>query len=70
MNIPLPRINQKNFAINGRIYDTTKTTTLLNPSIYNMQLNAPDWNTTYNAVNNIAATGINTETAFGYSWFH
>jgi len=35
-NIPLPRINSKNFAVNGRIYNTNDTRTLLPLSLYNV----------------------------------
>ena len=35
VNMPLPRINQKNFAINGRIYDTNDMRPLMPIKLYN-----------------------------------
>lgn len=67
-NIPLPRINQYNFAINGRIYDVNKTETLLPPQLYD----APQ-----SKFQEVQATlssklwdKVNTETAMGNSLFH
>ena len=66
--MPLPRINQKNFAINGRIYDTSSNATLFPTSLYNTT--QPDWNSTYNSLNSGSWAQINTSTAMGMSWFH
>lgn len=36
-NIPQPRINIYNFAINGRCYDPSNTMPLINPSVVTSQ---------------------------------
>lgn len=53
-NTPYPRINPKNFAVNGRIYDTSKTSTLLPASLQNLTIN-----TTVDFINNIAQPAWN-----------
>jgi hypothetical protein len=69
-NYPYPKINPKNFAINGRLYDTTATATLMNPSIYNIQPeNMMGINNFVNSVAQIPQN-INPHTAMGQSWFH
>lgn len=34
-NTPMPRINTKNFAVNGRCYNTANTGTMMPPQYYN-----------------------------------
>lgn len=50
-NTPMPRINQKNFAINGRCYDTNNRRTYLDKSIYNTQ--PTNWNAAYATLNSM-----------------
>lgn len=38
-NVPFPRINPKNFAVNGRIYNTNKTGTLLPSDLQALNVN-------------------------------
>jgi D-alanyl-D-alanine carboxypeptidase len=68
-NFPISRINQKNFAINGRCYDTTRTDTLLDSNVF--------YRTNTTSLANIVATTakagkttINAHTAMGQSHFH
>lgn len=70
--MPLPRINQKNFAINGRIYDTSLTTPLLNPNLYQLSTKETTPGQTLADISAIGSnpTNVNTQTAFGYPWFH
>ena len=64
-NTPIPRINTKNFAINGRIYDTTNTRTLY-------PLNSITVNTVQGSgtLNLLQLATCNFDTAMGQSWFH
>lgn len=64
----MPKINQKNFAINGRIYDVTNTATYLTPNLYN--LNPASTVQAANYLSNITRANINSDTALGQSWFH
>lgn len=57
-NIPLPKINPKNFAINGRCYNPANTATYYDPAMYN--------NPTYQW----KTASVNTDTAMGMSQFH
>lgn len=53
-NIPLPKINTRNFAVNKRCYDPTRTTTFYDPKMYgNFSYN---WN--YQSVNSDTAMGM------------
>lgn len=64
--MPSPRINCKNFAINSRIYDTTASKTLYDPSIVNTTVNPHNIST----MNLINYDSVNPDTAMGQSWFH
>ncbi len=57
-NVPLPKINQKNFAINGRCYNVKNTNTYLDPNSYN--------NVNYLWTSN----SVNADTALGMANFH
>lgn len=57
-NIPLPKINMKNFAINGRIYNPKNTATFYDPNM----LTNPNYTWTSNSVN--------MDTAMGMTSFH
>lgn len=65
-NIPAPKINKKNFAINSRIYDTSNKKTLYNPSIANYS--GAGWSVT--DLTNVNMNNVNADTALGQSWFH
>lgn len=65
-NTPAPRINAKNFAINGRIYDTTADKALYSHAIVNTGLGVHD----LTKMNTINFTNVNPDTAMGQSWFH
>jgi hypothetical protein len=67
-NVPMPKINQKNFAINGRIYDVTNTATYMSPSLYNLSPANTSQVATY--LSSISKKNINSDTAMGQSWFH
>ena len=58
-NIPQPRINCYNFAINGRCYNPALQTPLYDPA---MQFAGQTYTLT--------SSSVNTDTAMGYSWFH
>lgn len=64
-NTPAPKINKKNFAINGRIYDTSNTKTLYPTAVLNRaaSVNLDD-------LESITITNSNPDTAMGQSWFH
>jgi hypothetical protein len=64
-NTPLPKINKKNFAINGRIYDTTNTKTLYPVSSLNRTNNCD-----FNNIDVLNIANTNPDTAMGQSWFH
>ena len=64
----MPKINQKNFAINGRIYDVTNTATYMAPNLYN--LSPATTAQVANYLSNITKNNINSDTAMGQSWFH
>ena len=57
-NIPCPKINMKNFAINGRCYNPKNTSTFWDP---NMNAN---WNY------NFTTSSVNCDTALGMPSFH
>lgn len=57
-NIPTPKINMKNFAINGRCYNPKNTNTFWDPNM--------SGNPTYS----FTAQSVNTDTALGMSSFH
>lgn len=57
-NFPFPKINMKNFAINGRIYNSSNQSTYLNNLMYN--------NPTYT----FTPQSVNADTALGMSNFH
>jgi len=65
-NIPAPKINKKNFAINSRIYDTSNKKTLYNPN--NAHYTGSGWRVT--DVTDININNVNCDTALGQSWFH
>lgn len=69
-NCPLPKINQKNFAVNGRIYDTTNTRTLLPTSMYNKTFPGQSFPQYLDSLGAISDLHINSDTAMGQSWFH
>lgn len=58
LNVPMPKINKVNFAINGRCYNTSNTSTFYDP---NMLLN-PNYTWT--------SASVNYDTALGMSYFH
>ena len=58
MNVPMPKINKINFAINSRCYNVTNTNTYYDPIMYN--------NPAYTWTNN----SVNMDTALGMSSFH
>lgn len=58
-NIPNPKINTKNFALNSRIYDPNATNTLYDPTIVSRS-------TPYTWTSN----SVNGDTAMGQSYFH
>jgi hypothetical protein len=64
-NFPIPRINQKNFAVNGRCYDASNTNMLLSNSLYN-----PGATQTPISLGAFNKTTVNTDTAMGQAWFH
>lgn len=65
----MPKINQKNFAINGRCYNSANTRTFLDSSLYNK---TADLKTGFApSLNMFTSTlAINPDTALGQSWFH
>ncbi len=65
-NVPQPRINKKNFAINSRIYDASNTNPLYKQSISGK--NKTSYN--YSDIDSINMTTVNADTAMGQSWFH
>lgn len=58
-NLPTPKINIKNFAINGRCYNANNKNTFLDPSL-----------SLYSASYVYSSNSINTDTALGQSHFH
>lgn len=67
-NVPAPRINQKNFAINSRIYDTTNTKTLYDSTIFNNVALTADL--PWSKIQAVTLNHVNTDTAMGQSFFH
>lgn len=67
-NVPLPKINQKNFAINGRIYNTSNMNTLLPSTLY--QLAPVSTGALATSLSSFATATVNADTAMGQSWFH
>lgn len=67
-NSPLPKINQKNFAINGRIYNTNNVNTLLPTSLYSQFPTSTG--ALANSLSSFATANVNADTAMGQSWFH
>ena len=57
-NHPFPKINQKNFAVNGRCYDVTNKNTLYPKNMIN--------NSSYQ----ITQQSFNMDTAMGMSAYH
>lgn len=57
-NIPCPKINMKNFAINGRCYNTKNTKTFWDPQMSG------------NASYTFTSSTVNADTALGMSSFH
>lgn len=57
-NMPVPKINTKNFAINGRCYNVTNTAPYYDPIIYNNPLY--QW----------TSSTVNADTAMGMANFH
>lgn len=68
-NVPAPRINQKNFAINGRIYDTSNRATFLPDTLYDTN-KATTYPNAYAVLDSFNTNPINFDTALGQSWFH
>jgi len=67
----MPRINQKNFAINGRIYDTNNQSPMLDPSYWNVSLqNFNQGYASLNAMGGMTQKAVNADTAMGQAWFH
>lgn len=72
-NTPLPKINTRNFAINGRFYDVNNKKTYqpmetANTEVYpptTGQISLTNYVTALNQLNK-----INGDTALGQSWFH
>lgn len=64
--MPAPRINQKNFAINSRIYDTKATKTMYDAAI----IKTGSTTNALTAMTNINFDNVNPDTAMGQSWFH
>lgn len=66
----MPRINQKNFAINGRIYNTSNKNTYLDKSLYNSQ--PTNFNAAFATLGLMGGAQklINGDTAMGQPWFH
>lgn len=58
LNIPMPRINKLNFAINGRCYNTANNQTYYDPTMFG-NLNYV-W----------TPKSVNSDTAMGMSAFH
>lgn len=58
-NVPQPRINSYNFAINGRCYDPSNTKPMYDPAIL-----------TGKTGSTITGETINGDTAMGMSHFH
>lgn len=58
MNIPMPRINKTNFAINRRCYDPSNTQTYYDPAMLN------------NASYTWTPKSVNCDTAMGMPYFH
>lgn len=59
-------MNCKNFAINGRLHDTTNTKTLYASTLFKNT----DTDNDYNNFANFTLANINADTAMGQSWFH
>jgi len=57
-NLPTPKINMKNFAINGRCYNPKNTNTFYDPQMFQN----PNYQFT--------TTSINCDTALGYANLH
>lgn len=64
----MPRINQKNFAINERCYNIENQQPYLPPEAFNMQ-SSDDFNTQAKNMSKVLAS-INSDTAMGQSWLH
>lgn len=58
LNVPMPKINKVNFAINGRCYNTSNTNTFYNSQMF--------LNPTYNWSN----PQVNLDTALGMPYYH
>ena len=58
MNVPMPKINKINFAINSRCYNVANTNTYYDPALYNNP--AYTWTT----------NSVNMDTALGMPSFH
>ena len=58
MNVPMPKINKINFAINGRCYDPTNTATYYDPAMYSTI--GYQWK----------PKSVNMDTALGLASFH
>ena len=59
MNVPMPKINKVNFAINGRCYNPGNQNTYYNPIMFQNPTNF-QWNN----------SSVNSDTALGMSSFH
>lgn len=73
MNTPLPKINNKNFAINGRFYDVNNKKTYqpletANTEVFPSTTNPITLTNYVTALNQL--NKINGDTALGQSWFH
>lgn len=68
-NYPYPKINPKNFAINGRFYDTSAVKPFMSASIYNQTPNTGNMNGYFTSLSTIP-NNINPHTALGQAWFH
>ncbi len=73
MNTPLPKINTKNFAINGRFYDVNNKKTYQPIETANTEV-FPPTTSAITLTNYVTALNqlnkINGDTALGQSWFH
>jgi hypothetical protein len=73
VNTPLPKINTKNFAINGRFYDVNNKKTYQPIETANTEV-FPPTTSAITLTNYVTALNqlnkINGDTALGQSWFH
>jgi len=60
LNVPMPKINKVNFAINSRCYNTSNTNTFYPQSMY-LDQGTTIWN---------QPGSINLDTAMGMPFFH